>query len=254
MRAEDAAGRIVQASPFRPADAERVADFVDQGAGDLLGCVIDQIFGVELHPAVTNSVVLERLVRSGDNRAGFGEYAEPDDNGVTRFDEMVPEIAGGAGREFEPIAEVAVLLTALLLGYSPPLLAVLGQPEILSRPCVALVGSRNASAAGAKMTGDTARGQRVFAQCLTCHSKDAGVNRTGPSLHGIIGRKAGTVPNFRYSDANKNSGITWTEQELFTYLENPKAKIPGTIMAFVGLRNPQQRADVIAYLKTEAAN
>lgn len=118
-------------------------------------------------------------------------------------------------------------------------------------PTATTVALEITDAAGAKMTGDTARGQRVFAQCLTCHSKDEGVNRTGPSLHGIIGRKAGSVPNFRYSEANKNSGITWTEQELFTYLENPKAKIPGTTMAFVGLRNPQQRADVIAYLKSE---
>lgn len=121
-------------------------------------------------------------------------------------------------------------------------------------PAATAIALEITDAAGAKMTGDTARGQRVFAQCLTCHSKDAGVNRTGPSLHGIIGRKAGTVANFRYSDANKNSGITWTEQELFTYLENPKAKIPGTIMAFVGIRNAQQRADLVAYLKADTGN
>jgi cytochrome c len=126
--------------------------------------------------------------------------------------------------------------------------------EAPAAPTATTVALEITDAAGAKMTGDTARGQRVFAQCMTCHSKDEGVNRTGPSLYGIIGRKAGTIPGFRYSDANKNSGITWTEQEMFTYLENPKAKIPGTIMAFVGLRNPQQRADVIAYLKTDAAN
>jgi cytochrome c len=80
----------------------------------------------------------------------------------------------------------------------------------------------------------------------------AGVNRVGPSLHAIVGRAAGTVEGFKYSDANKNSGITWTQQELFTYLENPRAKVPGTIMAFVGLRDAQQRADVIAYLKEKA--
>ena len=118
-------------------------------------------------------------------------------------------------------------------------------------PAATTVALEITDAAGAKMTGDTARGKRVFAQCLTCHVKDEGVNRTGPSLHAIIGRKAGTVPNFRYSEANKNSGIIWTEQEMFSYLENPRAKIPGTIMAYVGLRNPQQRADVIAYLKAE---
>lgn len=109
-------------------------------------------------------------------------------------------------------------------------------------------------ASGAQMSGDPTRGQRVFAQCASCHTIEAGVNRVGPSLHGIIGRAAGSVAGFNYSDANRNSGITWTEQELFTYLENPRATVPGTTMAFAGLRNPQQRADVIAYLKQNTAN
>ena len=104
-------------------------------------------------------------------------------------------------------------------------------------------------ASGAQMTGNVEAGEKVFRQCLTCHVTTAGVNKVGPSLHGIIGRTAGSVPGFRYSNANKNSGITWTEQELYTYLENPRAKVPGTIMAFVGLKDSQQRADVIAYLK-----
>jgi len=105
----------------------------------------------------------------------------------------------------------------------------------------------------AGLTGDPARGQRVFAQCRTCHVVQPGVNRVGPSLHGIVGRQAGTVPNFRYSPANKNSGITWTEPVLFEYLENPRQYIPGTYMAYPGLRDPQQRADVIAYLKSASA-
>lgn len=121
-------------------------------------------------------------------------------------------------------------------------------PEAAEAP-VAAVTLAVTDASGATMTGDPARGQRIFAQCATCHSLDAGVNRVGPSLHGIIGRPAGQVAGFRYSDANRNSGITWSEQELFNYLENPRARVPGTIMAFVGLRNPQQRADVIAYIK-----
>jgi cytochrome c len=125
-------------------------------------------------------------------------------------------------------------------------------PAAPATPTATSIALEITDAAGAKLTGDTARGQRVFAQCMTCHSAEEGVNRTGPSLYGIIGRKAGTIAGFRYSDANKNSGITWTEQEMYTYLENPKAKIPGTIMAFVGLKNSQQRADVIAYLKQNA--
>lgn len=107
-------------------------------------------------------------------------------------------------------------------------------------------------ASGAAMSGDTARGQTVFKKCTQCHSPVEGKNGTGPSLYGIFGRPAGSVPNFRYSEANKTSGITWSEQEMFVYLENPKKKIPKTIMAFVGLPKAQDRADVIAYLKVNA--
>jgi len=104
----------------------------------------------------------------------------------------------------------------------------------------------------ASYTGDAAKGKRVFAQCMTCHAVQEGRNNVGPSLYQIVGRTAGTVEGFKYSDANKGSGIVWTEEQLFTYLENPQATIPGTIMAFPGLKNPQDRADVIAYLKNPA--
>ncbi len=107
-------------------------------------------------------------------------------------------------------------------------------------------------ASGAAMSGDTAHGQTVFKKCTQCHSPVEGKNGTGPSLYGIIGRPAGSAPNFRYSEANKTSSITWSEQEMFVYLENPKKKIPKTIMAFVGLPKAQDRADVIAYLKANA--
>ncbi|HCP65290.1 MAG TPA: cytochrome c family protein, partial [Hyphomonadaceae bacterium] len=104
--------------------------------------------------------------------------------------------------------------------------------------------------AGATLSGDPVKGEAVFRQCQTCHVVTAGVNKVGPSLHNIIGRPAGQVAGFRYSEANKNSGITWTEQEIYTYLENPKARVPGTIMAFVGVKDSQKRADLVAYLKT----
>lgn len=119
-------------------------------------------------------------------------------------------------------------------------------------PAATLIELDITDASGARLSGDTVRGQRIFAQCATCHSPEQGVNRVGPSLYGIVGRRAGSIPGFRYSAANQSSGITWTEQELFNYLQDPRARIPGTIMAFVGLRNPQQRADVIAYLKANA--
>lgn len=103
---------------------------------------------------------------------------------------------------------------------------------------------------GQAMTGDPEAGRAVFRQCQACHVLEAGVNRVGPSLAGLIGRTAGTVEGFRYSAANKGSGIIWTEQALFDYLENPRAKIPGTIMAFAGLRKPEDRANVVAYIKS----
>lgn len=100
----------------------------------------------------------------------------------------------------------------------------------------------------AGLTGDPEAGRRVFARCRTCHVLDQGVNRVGPSLYGIFGREAGTVEGFRYSDANSNSGITWSQEVMFEYLENPREYMPGTIMAFPGLRGEQDRADVIAYI------
>ncbi|MFN3287100.1 MAG: c-type cytochrome [Sphingomonadaceae bacterium] len=101
------------------------------------------------------------------------------------------------------------------------------------------------------LTGDPARGQAAFAPCRACHVTQPGVNRVGPSLHGIIGRRAGTVPGFNYSAANKNSGVTWTPQVMFTYLENPRKFMPGTKMAYAGLKDPQKRADLIAWLATQ---
>jgi len=102
----------------------------------------------------------------------------------------------------------------------------------------------------AALTGDAGQGRRVFTQCMSCHAVQEGQNRAGPSLYGIVGRTAGSVERFRYSRANADSGIVWTEENLFDYLENPQAYVPGTTMAFRGLRKPQDRADVIAYLKS----
>jgi cytochrome c len=104
----------------------------------------------------------------------------------------------------------------------------------------------------ASLTGDAAKGEKVFAQCRACHVAEPGVNRVGPSLWGVVGRTAGSIEGFRYSKANQNSGLVWSEEQLFTYLEAPQRTIPGTIMAFGGLKNPQDRADIIAFLKTKA--
>ena len=102
----------------------------------------------------------------------------------------------------------------------------------------------------ASVTGDAKAGERSFLQCKICHTIEADQNRIGPSLHAIIGRKAATVPGFAYSPAMKNSGITWSEEELFRFIGDTRGTVPGTKMAFAGMRNAQTRADVIAYLKS----
>ena len=99
--------------------------------------------------------------------------------------------------------------------------------------------------------GNAVAGEKVFNQCKTCHVVEKGVNRVGPSLHGVVGRKSGTVPKYKYSAANLKSGAIWSEAVLFKYLEAPMKFMPGTKMAFAGLKKPQDRADVIAYLKTK---
>jgi cytochrome c len=108
------------------------------------------------------------------------------------------------------------------------------------------------SAGAARAAGDADAGKTVFTRtCAACHSNEAGGPRKlGPTLFGVVGRKAGTVEGFRYSQANKNSGITWTPEVLDEYLKDPKAKVPGTIMAFAGLKNDTERQNIIAYLGT----
>lgn len=103
----------------------------------------------------------------------------------------------------------------------------------------------------ASLTGDAANGERLFAQCAICHTVEAGQNRLGPSLHAVIGRPAGSVEGFSYSEAMRGSGIGWSEQELFEYLRDPQGKVPGTTMVFAGLATPQDRADIIAHLAAQ---
>lgn len=103
----------------------------------------------------------------------------------------------------------------------------------------------------ASYTGDAVKGEVVFLQCKTCHEVTPGVNKIGPSLAKVVGRKASTIPNFQYSAANHASGITWTPEKLFQYLESPQRVVPGTKMTFAGLPDPQKRADVIAYLASK---
>ena len=97
--------------------------------------------------------------------------------------------------------------------------------------------------------GDAVKGKQIFVKCQACHSIEKGVNKVGPSLHGIVGTKAGDVPGYNFTDAMKNSGLTWDEATLDKYLTSPRKTVPGTRMVFPGLPKEQDRQDVIAYLK-----
>ena len=102
--------------------------------------------------------------------------------------------------------------------------------------------------AQAQGVGDAQRGVQVFAQCKVCHSLEAGKNMLGPSLHGLIGRTAGSVPGYAYSPAMKNANVTWTDDTLSKYLSDPKAFIPGDKMPFAGIKDPSKLGDLLAYL------
>jgi cytochrome c len=96
---------------------------------------------------------------------------------------------------------------------------------------------------------DLAAGETSFKKCLACHSIGEGAkNKVGPVLNGLDGRHSGSVEGFSYSDANKNSGITWSKEQFLDYIKDPKAKIPGTKMAFAGIKNETEANDLWAYI------
>ena len=104
---------------------------------------------------------------------------------------------------------------------------------------------------GAPSVQDAAAGEKVFGKCKACHVIDAATNRVGPSLHGIIGRTAGTVEGFKYSESmiqHGKDGLVWNNETLDKYLADPKGFIPKNKMAFPGLKNAEDRANVIAYI------
>jgi cytochrome c len=111
---------------------------------------------------------------------------------------------------------------------------------------IVLAASTHASGALAQ---DAAAGKTSFNKCLACHAIGEGAkNKVGPELNGIDGRKSGTAAGFSYSDANKNSGITWNKDVFLEYIKDPKAKIPGTKMAFAGIKNEKEANDLWAYV------
>jgi cytochrome c len=112
-----------------------------------------------------------------------------------------------------------------------------------------IVIATSATASSVALAQDVAAGKTSFNKCLACHAIGEGAqNKVGPVLNGLDGRKSGTAPNYNYSDANKNSGITWDEAQFKEYIRDPKAKIPGTKMAFAGIKKDTEVNDLWAFV------
>jgi cytochrome c len=103
----------------------------------------------------------------------------------------------------------------------------------------------------AYQSADLDNGEAKFAICKTCHTAaQGGGNMTGPNLYGVFGRKAGTAPGFAYSDGLRALGVTWDADKISQWIANPRAMVSGTKMTYIGMQNPKDRTDVVAYLKT----
>ena len=115
---------------------------------------------------------------------------------------------------------------------------------VLSAAMLGLAGTAHAE-------GNIENGEKVYKKCKACHATEAGKNKVGPTLAGLIGRQAGTLEGFKFSKAMiayGESGIVWDEENLVTYLEKPRKLVKGTKMAFAGLKKEQDRRDVVAYI------
>lgn len=113
-----------------------------------------------------------------------------------------------------------------------------------------LLAAAIAVAATDAFAGDPEAGAKVFKKCQACHAVGEGAtNKVGPELNGIFGRAAGSVPDYNYTDANRNSGIVWSPEIFTEYIKSPRTYIPGTSMAFAGLKKDQEIEDIIAYLQ-----
>lgn len=121
--------------------------------------------------------------------------------------------------------------------------------------CLILLSAALVAVAGHAQAGDAKKGAIVFKKCAACHTATEAKNRVGPTLQGVVGRPVATVEGYKYSAAMTGfgAGKVWDEALLTTYLAAPRATVKGTIMAFAGLKKPEDVADLIAYLKDPSA-
>jgi cytochrome c len=117
-----------------------------------------------------------------------------------------------------------------------------------------IAGALALASSAALAQGDAAQGEKVFNQCKACHAVDEPQNKVGPHLVGIFGRPAGSIEDFKYSDALKESGITWNDETLSAFLADPRGYIKGNRMAYAGLKKDEDIANLLAYLKQESAS
>jgi cytochrome c len=96
---------------------------------------------------------------------------------------------------------------------------------------------------------DVKRGEKLFEECRACHTVEGGTSSVGPDLHGVFGRRAGALEDFRYSPALKKSGITWSRQTLDTYVADPQKAVPANRMPYGGMPEAKDRADLLDYLQ-----
>jgi cytochrome c len=131
--------------------------------------------------------------------------------------------------------------------YNPPGRNQEKPMKILTLSALVLVTSM--ATASTALAQDAAAGENAFKKCMACHSIGEGAkNKVGPELNGLDGRHSGSAPGYSYSDANKNSGITWNKEQFLEYIKDPKGKIPGTKMAFAGIKNEKEANDLWAFI------
>ena len=121
--------------------------------------------------------------------------------------------------------------------------------DMMKRLTLSALVAISSLAAPVALAQDVAAGKTSFNKCMACHAVGEGAkNKVGPELNGLDGRKSGTAAGYSYTDANKNSGITWNEAQFKEYIKDPKAKIPGTKMAFAGIKNENEINNLWAFI------